>query len=511
MTLKVEIDFDGDGDYSDPGENVTADVRPRQNAISVQYGRDQSTALAPTVSGSGGLTLSNATRKYSPRNTASILYGKLKPARPVRITRTIGSTTYTLFQGHTDDSPINPDLNSRTVGVTLLDRLAQFRGQNVSTGLYRGLRTGEAIGVILDACNVSVGERDLDAGATVIPWYWEDGTDALTALDKIVRSEGPPAMLSVGGDGEVVFRDRHHRLTRSASLVSQGTWRGDQGIEPTMAVGFTYDDAWRNIVNTGTVSVDVRTPRTILPVWTSDATINMENGEQRVIWATSSDPFYDAIAPEVGKDYQVLQGGVSTALTRTHGISVGIVLTALADSAITNLQLRARPVQTAYTLQITERDTASIDEYGARSYPGDLPWCNQYDADAVLAAVVGQRSQPLPIVTARFVVGTNTVRANAVLARDLSDRVKIIEPETALSNDFHIESIQHQLTGEEDHEVVFGLEAAPVPVTSMFRFNTAGQGFNQGLLGDGLDDPATIFRFNDNTSGHRFGEGTFAL
>ena len=71
------------------------------------------------------------------------------------------------------------------------------------------------------------------------------------------------------------------------------------------------------------------------------------------------------------------------------------------------------------------------------------------------------RAEPLPIVTVRFVIGTDTPKATAVLTRDLSDLVTIVEPETVLNDDFYIESFTHQMTSEYDHEVVVGCELQP--------------------------------------------------
>src|SRR5215207_3491868 len=217
--VTVEIDWDRSGDYLAETDDVTGQVRARSNPLSVEYGRDQTTALSPTVAGRGTVVLDNSDRRFSPRNTASPLYGLLKPARPVRITRTIGTSVFGLFDGHTDNQPINPDPDSPAVAVSLVDWLADFNGQNISTPLYRDIRTGEAVHYILDACGWDADRRDIDTGATIISWWWEDGTDALEALEKVVRSEGPPALLTVGAGGEVVFRDRHHRLVREESLT----------------------------------------------------------------------------------------------------------------------------------------------------------------------------------------------------------------------------------------------------------------------------------------------------
>lgn len=511
--VKVEIDWSKDGTYSTWGDNVTSLVRPNASAVTVAFGRDQSTALSPTVAGSGGFVLDNRDRRFSPRNTASLLYGKIKPARPVRITRQIGSNTYGLFIGHTDDNPINPDLEAQSVSLTLVDSLADFRGQTVSTQLHRDIRTGEAIGLVLDACGWSTTLRDLDIGATIIPWWWEDGTDALDAMEKIVRSEGPPALLTIGGNGEIVFRDRHHRLTRDNSLTSQQTWRATGPLEPVMQKPFSYDEAWKNIVNTGTMSVGVRSVAEISPVWTSDQTITLAAGEQRMITASASDPFRSAQTPVLDTDYTVLSGTVSITLTRRSGASTSLIMTAGPPGAVvTALQLRAEPLTVAYSLQVSSADTDSITDYGPRSFPGDLPWCGPGDAQAVLDLTVATRAQPLPVVTARFNLA-DPFRAAGLLTKDLSDRVTVIEPETGLSGDFFVESIAHDLTSVYDHGITFGLEAAPTPAAlappiNRLRFDTTGSGFSDGAFGGGLDFSATMFRFDVAAQG--FNAGSFA-
>jgi hypothetical protein len=70
------IDWDKDGEFTDLYDDVTARARTRLAPVQCEYGRDQSTALAPTTAGRGGFTLDNRSRDYSPRNSLSPLYGK---------------------------------------------------------------------------------------------------------------------------------------------------------------------------------------------------------------------------------------------------------------------------------------------------------------------------------------------------------------------------------------------------------------------------------------------------
>lgn len=505
MTLSVAIDWAKDGTWTGVGDDVTDRHR---GTISCAYGRDQATALSPMVSGTGSFQLTNASRDYSPRNTSSPLYGRVKPARPVRIQRTTGGITYTIFVGHTDDAPINPDIASKRVSFTLLDNLADFRGFKLSTPLYAGLRTGDAIGAVLDAVGWTAG-RDLDPGGTFMPWWWTEGTDALTALQDLVAAEGAPAILTMGTSGEIVFRDRHHRLTRAASLTSQGTWRGD-GAEPVMLVGFEVNEAWDRVVNSTAATVDVRAGTDYQVVWSSTATVNLTDGETKLITASGSDPFLMAVTPDA-TDMTVTFGVVTADITRDSGAATTIRLTASGGPAqITSLQLRAIPVPVAYTTQVAATDAASVTDYGPRGYPTSIPWGTPDNVAAILTTAVAQRAQPLPLLTVRFQVGSAApaARIAAVLARNIGDRITVVEPESQLNTDFFIERIEHQINGEVDHVVTFGLEAAPATQSNVFRFDVAGRGFNDGFFGAGLDEPGSIFQF-DGTSGHRFDEGQF--
>ena len=153
------------------------------------------------------------------------------------------------------------------------------------------------------------------------------------------------------------------------------------------------------------------------------------------------------------------------------------------------LQLRAYPVQVTFTQQVTASDSTSITAYGQRSFPGELEFCNIYDADAVLESTVDMRAEPLPIVTVRFVIGTDSAKATKVLVRNLSDRVTIVEPETVLNNDFYLESFNHQMTSQYDHEVVVGCELVPpagtVTPSNVFIIGSAVSGHQHRHRGPG--------------------------
>lgn len=413
------------------------------------------------------------------------------------------SKAYTLFAGQLDDTDVLPNYEERSVSYTATDALGAFKGVDVSTELYRGIRTGDAIGHILDAAGWPADARDIDIGATTIRWWWEEKTDAFTALEKVVNSEGPPAFVSVSPEGKLVFRDRHHRLLRARSLTSQATFR-DTGAEPVMTAPLVYGHGWKEIVNSVTVSVDERAPD-IVPaaVWTSSRTYSLAENETVPIRIESSDPFIDAEVPVAGVDYQLRAGAVSFTLSGTSGVGATLFMTAtLGPMVLDSLQVRAYPVAVQRTVQVHAESSTSIENYGRRSDPRDMPWANEYDAAAIADIILAQRAERLPTVTIQ-VVSKNDTRRYQQLARDLSDRVTIVDAETGLNGDFYIERIQHQVEEGLIHRTWFACEKVPAQPTDVFILGSATRGvIGTNRLGKrGLDDPATVFVVGSATNG----------
>ena len=60
-----------------------------------------------------------------------------------------------------------------------------------------------------------------------------------TEIIAVQSTEGPPSIAYVGPDGTFIFRDRHHRLLRAASLTPQATFaREPTGLECCDITGF---------------------------------------------------------------------------------------------------------------------------------------------------------------------------------------------------------------------------------------------------------------------------------
>jgi hypothetical protein len=232
----VAVDWAGDGDFDDAYDDVTRDVLQRGPVV-FSYGRDQARQLAPPKVGSLSMTLCNADRLYSPENPDSPIADDMSPAAPVKVESVYQDTLYPLFTGRVDDFDVHPDRSDRSIDITALDLLSLLQGVKISTELYQAQRTGTLVGVILDQVGWT-GPRDLDLGATFVPWWWLEEADAFTAMTELLASEGPPSIAYTGPDGTFIFRDRHHRLLRAASLTPQATFSADAAGECSPVYGY---------------------------------------------------------------------------------------------------------------------------------------------------------------------------------------------------------------------------------------------------------------------------------
>lgn len=509
-TYKVYVDWQANG-FAAAGSDVTARVLDERTTVVAQYGRNQPRQFSPTQPGELSFELDNRSRDYSPENQASPLAGYVASARPVLLQAVSDIGTTTLYSGYLDDFDIKPGLNDQSVPVSCIDALGRMRGVSVTTPLYQGLRTGEAIGYLLDAVGWPPDARDLDSGASYLPYWWLDDADAFDALMQLADSEGPDALITVDTQGRIVFRDRHHRLTRAESLTAQATWRSS-GVEPCISDPVTYNHGWKEIVNSVSVEVPLRTIDPLpSQVWSSQGQISIPNGTSITITAKGSSAFIGAVTPAQDVDYTLVAGSVSIGLSRTSGQSTTITITAAADSIVQDLALRANAIQST-SVVVTVEDDASVAKYGRRSYQdGRLPvWANAYDALAILQLVVAKRAERLPTMTVTMRAAGGSLRLAECLTRNLSDRVHLTESLTGLDSDCFIEQISHAISqGGLEHVTTFGVEKIPPVVSLPFTFDTSGQGFDQGLFSGGsLDNPTTMFRFD--TSGQGFDQGLLA-
>jgi hypothetical protein len=522
------VDWSRHGTFANALEDVTSYISDDTN-IEMIWGR----ARAGEMAAVGQLTfgLRNDGRWFSSENTSSPIAGRILPGPEARASYTHPSTgTITTFlAGQLDDFAVDPHAADRRFSATVLDGWGVPGAEKLATAVHTGKRTGELIGVVLDAIGWT-GPRDLDAGATVVDWWWEDGTDAATAVQRLVQSEGPPAIAYVEA-GTFVFRDRHHRLTRAASQISQGTYThvvpalsGPAGQLRIAADTFTFDHGLKNITNSVTFEVQQRVPGNPTQVWSSETPIALGANESQTIVAQATDPFINAQTPmpyqfnsdgAIGSgEYGLLGGGpVTITLSRTSGQSTLITIAAGASGAYLydGIRLQATPLPVARTFQVTEEDAASIGTFRRQSWADPVPWANVFDARAIAQHIIAIYATPRPTVT--FSIDNLDATALAqILARRVSDRITVRNDPIGLNADFMIEGVAHSIRklGKLPHRLTLRCEIAePTQPANAFTFDVAGKGFNDGAFGiAGIDNASTVFTFD--VAGKGFDQGVFA-
>lgn len=517
----VAMDWASTGDFTGPYDDVTTDVLARGPVV-FAYGRDQARQLGPPAVGRLNMTLCNADRVLSPENPDSPIADDLIPAVPIKVETVVDDVLYPLFRARIDDFDVHPDRGDRSVTISAVDDLALLQNANISTEVYAAQRTGALMHVVLDAAGWT-GPRDIDLGATFVPWWWAEETDAFTAMSDLLASEGPPAIAYVGPDGTFHFKDRHHRLLDTASLVSQATFAsrrvscespavtGHSFIEP-----FEYAHGWRDIVNQVAVDVQERRPDSALSVvWESDETISLSLGESVQIEVKASDPFRDAQDLVSGTDIITTGAGtVTTTISRTSGQSLTITVLAIGGAVnIVHLQVRARAITAQRTVRVAATDSVSIGRFGQRSYPNPIPWAGRHDAAAIGQLLLAHYAQRRPTVKMRL-VSSDAAHLQQVLERTISDLITIRHGELGLDATFHVENLEHTLTrmpaldgssacGQRVHYAVLGCERSGMIVaTNPFTFDVAGAGFDDGVFDpSAADDPEGVFIFDHPTQG----------
>lgn len=519
-TYSFSIDWDGQPGGT--GEDVTDDI---VSDVSITYGRDQERQLNPAAVGSASFALNNTSRRYSPQNTASPLYGDLDPAREMTSSVTWNGVTYPLFTGKIDDFTVKADYSDRTVDLTFLDGLDDLSGMKLSTDLYASRRTGELINIILDEAGWS-GGRDIDPGATIVKYWWLAETEALSAITDLVKSEGPPALAYVAPDGTFVFRDRHQRILRHASRTVQATFHAgrlgdctDDGVPPgalSLARPFTYAHGWRDIMNSVGFDVVDRAPSgDLVQVWEETATHSLAIGQSINLTVSPTDPFLGAVTPVPGTDITYTgTGTLGVVLSRFSGTSARLTLRAIGGPVtVTWVQVRGRTVTASQTIRVSASDAESIARHGERSYPDAAPWAGPEDAAAIASQVLLHYAQRRPTVQIR-VVSSDPSHYAQVIGRTVGDRIHIVNDELGLDADFFIERVTHTIprmnvAGRPPvHAVVLGCEMDVDVPANPLTFDKRGAGFDDGVFDPfHSDDPGQVFLFDDPTQGQfDFGE-----
>lgn len=478
---RLSVDFNGDADFlvsttpadawaaalflavasygvPDPYEDVSSDWR-QEPLTFVGRGRDQAREYSPPQAGTMEFSLANDDGRYSSANPASPIAGLVLPGRLVDFRASYAGVDYPLFRGYLDVPTELPYMTRQEVHLSALDGLARLKAAKVSTAMYTGIRTDQAIGHVLDAAGWSATARTLDTGRTTLARWWVDQVDAFTAIRDLTQTEGVGALFYVDAEGDLVFESRHYRLLNSRSTTSQGTLRG-AGAEPVYGSDFEYEPGLKGVVNACTVPVRSYASTGGATVWTaSGLPLTLGPSEVRTLTvSTSADGFS-------GATVSITPGTVGTSLDRTSGKTATLTLTAPAGGAtVTALSVTGTTWAISST-QVGHTIDASTSQatYGVRAFPDEFvpKWVpTTIEAVDFCNAVVGRYKDPRPQVRISLTNGAEE-RLIQALGREISDRVHVVENSLAfVDDDFFVETITHEVSSGRNHKTKLSCERA---------------------------------------------------
>lgn len=456
----VKIDWNKDGDYSDAEENISAVVF----GFKIDRGRDQAWELGKSRASVAEILVDNVSKKYSPENSESPIYGNVKPGRPVRIVALEDGVTYPLFIGTLENFKLRPQKDQRTILFYAEDGLTQMRTQKVYTAVYENITTGVAIGHILDAIGWDAGKRIIDTGQTTLLYWWAWDKSALQAIRELEAVE--LGLFYLDEEGNAVYEDRHHRL-KGAHLTSQETYDTDNRIYHD----FKYDMGIRNIFNQAIANILKYSEGGITVLWTLDETPCLAAGEVRTWRALFTGGAVDLVTPVESTDYIAnsesggggddLSANISISITKlSQGADLEVTNNGAVAAYLTTLQQRGK-LLSSVTSSYKADNVASQTDFEIRTYPlssSIIP--TEPIAKDYCDFVVSRYGIQVPTIKLKIWNATAADLAE-ILARRTSDRVTIKNDELGLDDEFFIHNIKHVISKQGRlHEMEIACERA---------------------------------------------------
>jgi hypothetical protein len=482
ITYTTLIDWNDDGDFSDSGENISADVL----ALDWRLGMTQphQHVAPPAVA---RVTVRSRDRRYSPEvGTLPLTIGKR-----LRIQSDDGSTVRTHFTGFIESVEPKPgEHGERTSIIHAATPDAQFpqtiirlpplvnaRSDNVILTLLDSLplrRAGlanlwvleiEDYGELDSTTRLAPDEtvpRSAEAGISTFAYVgelWNIPAD--DALRQVVESER--GRFFVNREGTAVFYNRHHALISASPAAS---------FEDDMeALTYAYGDDFANCIRVSVIPRKVGEPNS--PLWTLENPQRLPPGVRRMIVS------YRAAdgSPMGALDVSHLTFSVNSKSDGT-GVPVEDVISVIIEpgASAATLEFRNESGATAYLMpgaqligtplligvpiEVEHADYTSITFHGQRMLTLNVPLVDSADeADQMARYESHLRHDPRGVVTA---IETSTrTHPQQVLARTLFDRIVIGETQTGHDSEYLIIGEAHEvdLAGTR-HRVRWTLERA---------------------------------------------------
>lgn len=496
ITYVVAVDWDDDGDFDDPGEDITADVLALSWRLGLAAPFDA--VAAPSWA---QITVRNAGRDYSPERTARRLPGKW-----VRVQCRASGVMRTHFTGCIERvEPLPGDWGARTAALHVAGPERQLERCQARLPPQPNARAGDLIAAVLDAALVrplalagrwllgEVGQaelgvntrlpamhpRSLEAGQSVFAYaaeLWGDGVPALAAIRQLAESER--GRFYTDRDGRFVLTDRHHTLRRTAAAAVYA--------DDMAGLAYQFGAGLANRVQVRLIPRGIGAAGSAL--WTLEEAQRLPPGAWTV-WAGFRDANRrpaGALAvtpPAPGVDYRANALPDGSGADRTGQVAALLVETTAAAARLefrnsgpdavyllAGARLRGTPIILGDAAMVEAADGASEARFGAHPLLVTAPALSSLEEAANVAQFeLARRKAPRGRVHSLHLSGQ---QAAAALARTLFDRITVREAQTGHAADYLIIAEEHRVDlGGARHRIAWLLE----PADGLFWMVDAGR------------------------------------
>jgi hypothetical protein len=228
---------------------LIVDLTSQTRRISIRRGRN---ILRDTYeAGTCIVRIYDPNGDFNPQSVTSPYYGKLTPLRKLRISASVGGTSYYLFSGYTTDYVYSYDQaeNMAYVDISASDAFRLFNLASVVsvTGASAGQDTGTRINKILDTVSFPNGMRTIDTGNSLTV---NDPATLRTSLSAIKNAEfSEQGAFYITTEGNAIFKNRNSVISSAGNTPI--AFNQTSGI-PYKNLKFAFDD--KLIINSATMT-----------------------------------------------------------------------------------------------------------------------------------------------------------------------------------------------------------------------------------------------------------------
>lgn len=481
LSVVAKVDWDGDDDFGDTGEDVSADT-----LYPVVTRRGRASATDSFAAGMGMFSLRNDDGRYTPFYASSPLYPNVLPGRTCQLQVSYDSVTYDLFKGRCSPATgrFAPD---GQLDFEAIDAFESFRKGKSKTALLETKRVDEIITTLLDDYGWPAAARDLDTALQTIGVFANSDGYIEPTLNALLRA----AKQELGGglfmakNGDVRFQNRNHRSAVAALAT----------------LTRTFDDLVPSLRQEDLVD-EVRGAYARFTVDTADTIVYTLSAEGRPIYpgvdarnrfegTFNSAAVKAAIEPVATTDYNANSAVDGTGTSKTAQLVVDsfeatsrgfVIQFESLDQTVMYLvgapafQVRGKAVSAS------SEDNVIIATVAAPILTGQTledAFEHNDDASAVLGWVNWQRSARgtmQPRLTLQLTPDTDALMVS-VLSAELGDRLTLDDTGAAwltqIAGDWFIEAIELQILGPASATVRWTLFPRDLVAGSFFRISGA--------------------------------------